>query len=122
MEQTSHDLSSRRDGVGPVLKLSPALMYIENLSLQSLARSSRGVGVSDLRDALEGRGGMSNAALVTSAPSISSFDHGDPSAVSGESRSTRGGWSAQGRKRPLTGDSSADVRGVLDKLGIGAQN
>ncbi|KAH9006927.1 hypothetical protein EDB86DRAFT_3060946 [Lactarius hatsudake] len=61
----------RRDGISPHLRLAPALMHIENLSLQSLARSTRGVGVTDLRDALEGRSSMSNPALVNKAPSLS---------------------------------------------------
>ncbi|KZW04123.1 hypothetical protein EXIGLDRAFT_828046 [Exidia glandulosa HHB12029] len=47
------------------------LMHIENMSMQSLARSTRGVGVSDLREALEGRSSMSNPNLV---PSIRTYD------------------------------------------------
>ncbi|EJD53693.1 hypothetical protein AURDEDRAFT_180118 [Auricularia subglabra TFB-10046 SS5] len=49
------------------------LMHIENMSMQSLARSTRGVGVGDLREALEGRSSMSNPNLV---PSIHTYDHG----------------------------------------------
>src|SRR5260221_13007331 len=71
--QSSYD-PLRRDGISPHLRLAPALMHIENLSLQSLTRSTRGVGVTDLRDALEGRSSMSNPALVNNAPSISSLD------------------------------------------------
>ena len=55
MEQPSSYDALRGDGASPRLKLAPALMHIENMSLQSLARSTRGVGVTDLRDALEGR-------------------------------------------------------------------
>ena len=49
-------------------------MHIDNVSLQSLARSTRGVGVTDLREAREGRSSMSNPALAK-APSFSTLDH-----------------------------------------------
>jgi len=37
----------------PLIKLSPQLMHVENLSLSSVARSARAVGAGDLRDALQ---------------------------------------------------------------------
>jgi hypothetical protein len=38
----------------PLIKLSPQLMQVENLSLSSVSRSVRAVGAGDLRDALQG--------------------------------------------------------------------
>jgi len=102
-----------------LLKLSPALMAIENLSLQSLTRSVRGVGVTDLREALEGRAGASNPALVR-PPSVSTLDH-SPSL---DLRSTRLGLTrsqSRPKKRAVT-SSAGEVRDVLNKLGIGKQN
>jgi len=61
----------------PVVKL----MHIENLSMQSLAKSTaRGVGVGDLREALEGRSSISNPNLVGSMHSHDreSFTAGGP--------------------------------------------
>lgn len=109
-----------------MLKISPALMHIENLSLQSLTRPTRGVGVSDLRDALEGRSGMSNPALVSKAPSVSSLDHAaySYSVASGDSRTNESGKfprSKSGNRRPFNGESQTEVRDVLNKLGIGSQ-
>lgn len=100
----------------PLLKLSPALMAIENLSLQSLTRSVRGVGVMDLREALEGRAGASNPALVR-RPSVSTLDH----SLSLDLHPTRNALaSAKSRpkKRAVT-SGSGEVRDVLNKLGIG---
>ena len=111
----------RGDGVSPLLKISPALMHIENISLQSFARSTRGLGVTDLREALEGRSSMSNPALVR-PPSISTLDRTSPSYMGGDSiRLT------QTRSRPTTKSRSArngtgDVRDVLTRLGISKQN
>ncbi|EPQ59402.1 hypothetical protein GLOTRDRAFT_70807 [Gloeophyllum trabeum ATCC 11539] len=102
-----------------ILKIAPTLMHVENLSLQSLGRFTRGVGVTDLREALEGRNSMSNPALVNGAPSISTFDHssltqaGDGWAL----RPTR----SRPARRPQTAGPS-EVRDVLNKLGIGKQN
>ena len=62
------------DGLSPLVRVSPALMHIENLSRASLARSTRGVGVTDLREALEGRSSMSNPNLVNTAASLSTLD------------------------------------------------
>lgn len=115
-----HDIP-RGDGVNPVLKISPALMHIENLSLQSLTRSTRGVGVNDLRDALEGRSGMSSSALVQTAPSVSSYDYAAYSIRSSEVRQTDSGRSSRAArvKQPFNKDSPNEVRDVLNRLGIG---
>lgn len=114
--------------MNPVLKISPALMHISNLSLQSLARSNRGgvgVGVSDLRDALEGRAGTSNIALSQDkAPSVSSVSGVTYSAGSGESTATSPSTMRVNRPklRGVDGENPSEVRDVLDKLGIGAKN
>ncbi|KAF8623443.1 hypothetical protein AX15_006385 [Amanita polypyramis BW_CC] len=105
--------STKGDGVSPLLKISPALMH-DNISLHSLARSARAVGVTDLREALEGRSSMSNPAL-TNAPSLSTLEH--PSSINGDlnlsqARSTQ-------RHAPTT---SHEVRDMLNRLGIGKQN
>jgi hypothetical protein len=118
--QTSTFDSFRGDSVSPLLKISPALMHIENLSLQSLARSTRGVGVTDLREALEGRGSSSNLALA-GPPSISTLDH---------SSSILGGFPAGGKvgraqsrsKQRIAAPRPGEVRDVLNRLGIGKQN
>ena len=110
--QSSYD-PLRRDGISPHLRLAPALMHIENLSLQSLARSARGVGVTDLRDALEGRSSMSNPALTNNAPSVSTLDQvsirEDPKLRRAGSR----------REKVKAAGSSSDVRDMLNKLHIG---
>ncbi|KDQ64639.1 hypothetical protein JAAARDRAFT_28278 [Jaapia argillacea MUCL 33604] len=102
-----------------VLKISPALMAIENLSLQSLGRFTRGVGVTDLREALEGRSSMSNPALVNKAPSISTLDHAS-TVLHGDSMSTRT-TRPRTKKRQSPG-GPGEVRDVLNRLGIGKQN
>ncbi|KAI0053018.1 hypothetical protein FA95DRAFT_1055084 [Auriscalpium vulgare] len=116
--QASYD-ALRGDGISPRMKLAPALMHIENMSLQSLARSTRGVGVTDLRDALEGRSSMSNPALVNKAPSISTLEHTGASEVQPFHRL------APTRSRPdtrkLNGNPS-EVRDMLNKLRIGKPN
>lgn len=109
------------DGISPLLRISPALMHMNNMSLQSLARSTRGLGVTDLREALEGRSSMSNPALAR-PPSISTLDHMS-SLASGDDglRLTR----SRSRNRPkkhVHPAGSGDVRDVLSKLGIGKQN
>ncbi|KAH9049151.1 hypothetical protein EDB84DRAFT_1657862 [Lactarius hengduanensis] len=103
----------RRDGISPHLRLAPALMHIENLSLQSLARSTRGVGVTDLRDALEGRSSMSNPALVNKAPSLSTLDHTSTHA-DGPAKPVR----TRPQKSKAVGGPS-EVREMLSKLHIG---
>jgi hypothetical protein len=116
----------RTDSLSPVLKISPALMQISNMSLQSLARSTRGVGVSDLRDALHGRSNASNLALNQKPASISSYgDAATHSAASGDSHgmaNVPGLFRPKSRSRVTNGDGPKDVRDVLDKLGIGAKN
>jgi len=100
----------------PHLKLSPALMAIENMSLASLTRSVRGgVGVSDLREALEGRNNASNPALAK-APSVSTLDHTSSYDHRLELTKVR---SRPKKRSPTPG--TGDVRDVLDKLGIGKQ-
>ncbi|PVG03451.1 hypothetical protein CPB86DRAFT_779170 [Serendipita vermifera] len=109
-------------GETPFLKISPALMHIDNMSLASLARSTHGgVGVSDLREAL-GRGSISNPALATASLSSTversssiarrldkNANHPEPLAIS-RIKSKRG-------KAP-----PSEVRDVLNKLGIGKQS
>lgn len=111
----------RGDGVSPLLRISPALMHMNNMSLQSLARSARGLGVTDLREALEGRSSMSNPALAR-PPSISTLDHAS-SLVSGENglRLTQSRSRTRPKKRAAP-SAAGDVRDVLSKLGIGKQN
>lgn len=108
-------------GETPFLKLSPAFMHKDNMSLASLARSTHGgVGVGDLKEAL-GRGSVSNPALATAslsstverASSIARhFDkrnHPEPLAISRIKSKGR-------RAQP------SEVRDVLNKLGIGKQS
>jgi len=114
MEPQSNYDPLRRDGLSHS-RLAPTLMHIENLSLQSLARSTRGVGVNDLRDALEGRSSMSNPALVNGAPSVSTLDHAsthrDNMAKLRPVRSRPENLKAAG--------SSSEIRDMLNKLQIG---
>ncbi|KAL4076113.1 hypothetical protein J3A83DRAFT_4089467 [Scleroderma citrinum] len=107
---------SLADGASPLLKLSPALMAIENLSLQSLTRSVRGVGVTDLREALEGRAGASNPALHR-PPSVSTLDH----SLSLDFHPTRHALAptkSRTKQRAVT-TGSGEVKDVLNRLGIG---
>ncbi|KAF9464410.1 hypothetical protein BDZ94DRAFT_1161875 [Collybia nuda] len=124
MDQRSSGFEStlRGDGISPLLKISPALMHIENISMQSLARSARGVGVTDLREALEGRSSTSNTALAR-PPSISTLEHA-PSSMGtelGNLRLTQTRSRSRNKKRSAT-SGSGEVRDVLNKLGIGKQN
>ncbi|KAJ7178993.1 hypothetical protein C8R46DRAFT_986524 [Mycena filopes] len=114
---TAFESTIRGDGISPLLKISPALMHIENISLQSLARSTRGIGVTDLREALEGRSSMSNPALVK-PPSLSTLDH--VSSIGAESRLMRPRSRTRSRRVPPSGPG--EVRDVLNRLGIGKQN
>lgn len=94
-------------------------MAIENLSLQSLTRSVRGVGVTDLREALEGRAGASNPTLAR-VPSMSTLDH----ALSFDIQTPRLAVTKpkpRFKKRAVT-TGSGEVRDVLNKLGIGKPN
>lgn len=111
--------SVRGDGISPLLKISPALMHIENISLQSLARSTRGVGVTDLREALEGRSSMSNPALVR-PPSISTLDH--TSVMGGDVTSGKLAQTRSRTKKRAAATGPGEVRDVLHRLGIGKQN
>ncbi|KAH9899994.1 hypothetical protein C8Q73DRAFT_681619 [Cubamyces lactineus] len=107
------------DGLSPLIKVAPALMHAENLSMQSLARSGRGVGVTDLREALEGRSSMSNPNLAGRVPSISTLDH-TSSVYPGADQFAK---LAPQRSRPQrTKPRPGEVREVLNKLGIGKQN
>jgi hypothetical protein len=116
------DSALRSDGMSPLLKISPALMQIENISLQSLVRSTRGLGVTDLREALEGRS-MSNPNLA-GPPSISTLDH-TSSVFTGDLglRLTRTRSRSRSRvKKASAPNAAGEVREVLTRLGIGKQN
>jgi hypothetical protein len=98
-------------------------MQIENISLQSLVRSTRGLGVTDLREALEGRSSMSNPNLA-GPPSISTLDH-TSSVFTGDLglRLTRTRSRSRSRvKKPSKPNAAGEVREVLTRLGIGKQN
>ncbi|KAJ3778916.1 hypothetical protein FB446DRAFT_267845 [Lentinula raphanica] len=116
---STYDTTLRGDGVSPLLKITPGLMYIENISLQSLARSNRGVGVTDLREALEGRSSMSNPNLARPG-SISTLDHGS-SLMGGEGRFAQTRPRSRNKKRAIPA-GTGEVRDVLNKLGLGKQN
>jgi hypothetical protein len=119
---TNYETTYRGDGVSPLLKISPALMRIENISMQSLARSTRGLGVTDLREALEGRSSMSNPALAR-PPSVSTLDHASSSYMSGDLnglRLTQTRSRTRSKKKSTTG-GAGEVRDVLTRLGIGKQ-
>ncbi|KAH8830475.1 hypothetical protein DL96DRAFT_1593070 [Flagelloscypha sp. PMI_526] len=109
--------TNRPDGASPLLKISPALMHIENISLQSLTRSIRGVGVTDLREALEGRSSMSTSNLAR-PPSLSTMEH-PGSSVFLENRLTP--TRSRTSKRRNQPPGSGEVKDVLNKLGIGKQ-
>ena len=119
MEATTAYDTLGRDALSPLIRVAPALMHIENISLQSLARSARGVGVSELRDALEGRSSISNPNLSNRAPSISTLDHTSSVAHPDPLRLTPTKSRGQQRSK-LAGPG--EVRDVLNKLGIGKQN
>jgi hypothetical protein len=119
MEPQSSFDPLRRDGISPHLRLAPALMHIENLSLQSLARSTRGVGVTDLRDALEGRSSISNSALANHAPSVSTLDQVSirEDTNMNKLRPAAGAGSRPEKLKAAGGPS--EVRDMLNKLHIG---
>ncbi|EJF61134.1 hypothetical protein BD309DRAFT_947572 [Dichomitus squalens] len=107
------------DNLSPLVKVAPTLMHAENLSMQSLARSGRAVGVTDLREALEGRSSMSNPNLVAGrVPSISTLDHTSSVFPEGFGKLTPTRSRPQQRVKPRPGE----VKDVLNKLGIGKQN
>jgi hypothetical protein len=118
MEPQSSFDPLRRDGISPHLRLAPALMHIENLSLQSLARSTRGVGVTDLRDALEGRSSMSNSALANHAPSVSTLDQVSIREDTAMNKLRPAGAGSRPEKPKAAGGPS-EVRDMLNKLHIG---
>lgn len=116
IQRSSHYESiARGDGLSPLLKISPALTHIENISQQSLARSARGVGVADLRGALEGRHSMSSAAL-NRPPSLSTLEHAS-SMSEGVLRLTQ--TRSRNKQRSTSSRRQGEVREVLHKLGIG---
>ncbi|KAI0832301.1 hypothetical protein BC628DRAFT_1308939 [Trametes gibbosa] len=126
IETKSRMDSLSADGLSPLIKVAPALMHADNISMQSLARSGRGVGVTDLREALEGRSSMSNPNLAGRVPSISTLDHNSSVFPGGSSlggadqfaKLTPQRSRPQQRAKPRPGE----VRDVLNKLGIGRQN
>ena len=119
-------------GDASFLKLSPAFMHIENLSLASIAHSGPAVGVSDLREALSGRAAISNPALASGASlstyeRASSFAHGRGSSLHPLSALQSGTSGVQhpavSRIKSRKGKGQPnEVRDVLNKLGIGKQS
>ena len=103
-------------------------MNIDNLSLQSLGKFNRGVGVTDLRDALEGRSSMSNPALVAPRPSSvntferpTSVNHGSThNALSVRSNGPRRVVSATTKPKKRVPGAPREVKDALDRLGIGS--
>ncbi|KAF9268121.1 hypothetical protein L218DRAFT_954503 [Marasmius fiardii PR-910] len=113
----SFEATLRGDGVSPLIKIAPGLMHIENHSMASLARSTRGVGVTDLREALEGRSSMSNPALARPS-SISTLDH--TSSILNDIKLTK--TRSRTRNKRAIPSGTGEVRDVLNKLGLGKQN
>jgi protein EFR3 len=91
-------------------------MHIENLSLASLNRPARGVGVTELREALSGRSSMSQSALVNRAPSFSTLEHASSLTPDGNLTLTR--TRSRPQKKPIAA-APGEVRDVLNKLGLG---
>ena len=114
---SSFEPAKRGDGVPPLPRISPSLMQMNNMSLQNLARSTRGFGVTDLREALEGRSSTSNSAIAR-PPSISTLDH-TSSLVSGENGHPPQSRSRSRPKKRPAPSATGEVRDVLSKLGIG---
>ena len=110
-----------------LLRVTPTLMNIDNLSLQSLGKFNRGVGVTDLRDALEGRSSMSNPALVAPRPpSVKTFDRSTSvgrgsihHTLSVRSSGPRRVVSATTKVKKVPG-APKEVKDALDRLGIGS--
>ncbi|KAG8906442.1 plasma membrane localization protein [Tulasnella sp. 403] len=118
-----HDNTSRTDGTTHFLKISPALMHIDNQSLASLARTTRDVGVEQLRDALEGRASMSNTNLGSTAHSISTDgDHRSHHGHKDIGLNRLAVATAAQKRRKASKSTPGDVADVLNKLGIGKQN
>jgi len=127
MENAGHDHPLRLERSMPFLKLAPGLMHIDNKSLQSLARSTRNVGVGDLRDALEGRASANRSSVglaYPGSPSMSSIgnpsaslDHtGDPAGLGLSHLQTRL------RATHAMKEANGEVKDILNKLGIGKQS
>lgn len=106
--------------MSPFLKIMPGLMHIDNLSFQSIARTSRSLHVGDLREALEGRASLSNPALVGSRGSVHTFDRLSMGANGDGTQRITAKRSASSR-RTFPG-KPGEVKDVLNKLGIGKQN
>jgi protein EFR3 len=119
VERSSNLEILRGDGVSPLFKISPALMHIENLSLQSLTRSARSVGVTDLRDALEGRSSVSNPALA-GPPSVSTTDY-QSSLMGSDMHVSKPTPTRSRSKKRVMAPRPGEVRDVLNRLGIGKQ-
>ena len=110
-----------------LLRVTPTLMNIDNLSLQSLGKFNRGVGVADLRDALEGRSSMSNPNLVAPRPqSVNTLDRSTSinrgstrNALSVRSGGARRAVSATTKPKRVPG-APREVKDALDRLGIGS--
>jgi len=121
LKESVERLSTHEHLGGPsmpsLLKFSPALMNIDNMSLQSLIRTNKGVGIGDLREALEGRPSSSTSALVGAA-SIFTAESSIHPHQGGPTRSP--GGTPQSKKR-LHG-RPGEVRDVLNQLGVGKLN
>ena len=110
-----------------LLRVTPTLMNIDNLSLQSLGKFNRGVGVTDLRDALEGRSSTSNPALVAPRPaSVNTLERPTSEnrdslhhSLSVRSVGPRRVVSATTKQKKVPG-APKDVKDALDRLGIGS--
>jgi hypothetical protein len=102
--------------MNPVARVAPTLMHIENLSLASLSQVKRGVGVTDLREALSGRASLSNAALSARAPSVMTGDRVSSILPDIALRPIK---SRTDQKRLVS--RPTEVRDVLSKLGIGSR-
>ncbi|KDQ20494.1 hypothetical protein BOTBODRAFT_309207 [Botryobasidium botryosum FD-172 SS1] len=120
LKESVERLSTHEHLGGPsmpsLLKFSPALMNIDNMSLQSLIRTNKGVGIGDLREALEGRPSSSTSALVGAA-SIFTAESSIHPHQSGPNRSPGGA----SQKKRLHG-RPGEVRDVLNQLGVGKLN
>jgi len=111
-----------------LLRVTPTLMNIDNLSLQSLGKFNRGVGVTELRDALQGRSSMSNPALVAPRPaSVNTFERSTSenrgslhNSLSVRSVGTRRAVSGASRQRRKVPGAPRDVKDALDRLGVGS--
>jgi len=107
-------------------------MHIENISLASIAHSGPAVGASDLRQALSGRGAISNPALASRASfstyeRASSLAHGRGlnlhplSALQDGTSGVQHPAVSRIKSRKGKGQPN-EVRDVLNKLGIGKQS